>query len=178
MKIWKYKDLFSIVWENPLEEYKLARKFFKFPKLKFSFYKQNTTKDFTNSKLFSFRSCSMLWKSKYDNLEYDHNPYIEVVLFNKWKIVLDFLSPDNDLNCEPICYWEGILSFMNHRYYNKDFGYAIKEKNEVECLYKAYRENIWDGRYTIIPYMNNMGWHTLHSIIQKHCKDSIANTIR
>lgn len=180
MKIWKYKDLFSIVWENPLEEYNLARKFFKFPKLKLSFSKYIPFKNFSDPKLFSITSYSMLWKSKYDNLEYELNPYIEVVLFNRWKIVLDFLSPDNGLNCESICYWEGILSYMNHRYYNKDYGYAIKEKNEADCLYKAYRENIWNGndiRYTIMPYMKDIGWHTLQSTIQSHSKDSIANTI-
>lgn len=182
MKIWKYKNLFSIILENPLEEYKLARKFFKFPRLKLSFHKQIPTKNSLDSKVFSIKCCSMSWKSKYNNLEFEYNPYIKIVLFNRWYIVLDFLAPDDGPNSEPMCYWEGILSYMNHRYYNKDFGYTIKEKNEAECLYKAYKENIWNGhdrdnRYTIIPYMNNMGWHTLHSIIQSHSKDSFANTI-
>lgn len=179
MKKFEYKNWFSIVYEYPLEEWKLARKFFKHPKLKLSFYKNRMSlyKEYEEEKkaLIYFRCWSLSWKSKYDMLEYEHNPYMKLMLFNRWCIQLDFLAPGNDsAKCEPVCYWEGILSFMNHRYYNKDYGYKIKEEDEAECLYKSYIENVWTDvnnkteEYTIKPYLTNLGWHTLQSKIQSY----------
>lgn len=180
MKIFKFKNWFSIAVENPLEEWKLARKFFKFPKLSLCCYKHIPDEEEKRVAI-SFRCWSMSWKSKYGMLEYEHNPYACLKLFNRWCIQLDFLAPGNDITCEPICYWEGILTYMKYRYHNKDFGYAVKEESEAECLYHAYQENIWGRQastsYTIKPYLTNIGWHTLHSVMQAHSVDSAASTL-
>jgi len=165
MRNWKLFNLIKISVENPLKEWILCRKYFIMPKLKIGFAQRNWHEG-PLYKLLEVYSRSLFYKDKYGMLEYENDPYVEVTLLGFITIHLSISAPDALPEMEDICYWEGMLSYIQKR---------EKKVVEHDALYLAYKDNIWtrqDGpEFTIKPFLTNLGWHTLQSAIQKHAKD-------
>lgn len=149
-KIWAFFYYTSPIYIclNPFKVFNYwwkSRKYFKFPiiikyKLKrgdslpsSDYFYMNT--DVHNKWLhIDFRECG--WKSKYDEVRFEHVPYIIIVLFKKvW--VFGFEAPlyeqykyENEYywTRNNLLYWECILGYVLR--YNKD-------------LIKTYNDNIW-----------------------------------
>lgn len=173
MKDWKFLNLIKISIEDPLKEWKLCKKYFVHPKIRIGFANRNWH-DGPIYKLIEIYSRSMSYKDKYGMLEHENDPYVEVTLLGLITFHIAILAPSDGVTSEDICYWEGMLRYMQLR------NQSIQEE---DALYASYQDNIWNSTdnshdpYTIKPFLNNLGWHTLHSMIQKHDKDSVASVL-
>lgn len=172
MKNWNFLRLIKISVENPLKEWFQCKKYFIMPKLKLGFAQRNWHEG-PVYKLLEVYSRSLFYKDKFGMLEYENDPYVEITLLGCITIHLSISAPEK-VDSEDICYWEGILSYIQHR---------EQTITEQDSLYLAYKENIWSvpdnetKQYTIKPFLTNLGWHTLQSTIQKHSKDDLADAI-
>lgn len=166
-------NLIDISVENPFKEWKKCKKYFKFPRIKFKF---KNTSDHIYSSLIDVKAYSMFWKSKYDEWEFENEPYASITFFKKWSLIMDLKVPYKG-ECEDICYWEGMLKYIQM---------LGEGKSPQEALYISYKYNVWnkmnpDGTvkssYDIKPFLNNLGFHTLESMIAKHNSVSKHNSI-
>lgn len=163
---WKFYNLIKIDWDNPLEIWeKYGKKYFIRPKVKIDFGPRNYYSK-NPAKLLEIYSVGLGWKSKYDELEYESYPYIEVTLFKHITFHINFIAPDyNKKEMLDVCYWEGILSMMNNT--NSITG-ELKKPVE-DALYDSYVENQWVQNYTkeneytqtIQPFLKPLGKHIL-----------------
>ena len=96
---------FGLVFQNPLKTWWKDRKYFKFPKVRFSFG----------------RLCLYpTWKDKYNSPRHIRNPYICITLFRKYCFLIEFgmtyITIDGkEHDCE-MEYWEYMLDYV---YYSK-----------------------------------------------------------
>lgn len=161
---WKFYNLFKIDWENPLEIWeKYGRRFFIKPKMKFRFLKRKYH-GVDPMNILEIYGVGLGWKSKYGMLEYEEDPYIEIILFRYISLHIDFIAPKYDREAFDVCYWEGILSMMN----NVNSITGELKKPEEDALYDSYVENQWlnhynkeNGEYpvqkTIKPFLKPLG---------------------
>lgn len=145
MVYWKFYNLLKIDWEDPLEIWKkYGRKYFIRPKIKIGFAPRNYH-DENPAKLLEVYGVGLGWKTKYGELEYESDPYIEVTLAGCITFHVNFVAPDYDKKeMFDVCYWEGILSMMD----NVDAITNKPKKSEEDALYDAYTNNQWVQNYS------------------------------
>lgn len=140
MKTIKFKNWIYCYFTNPLQQYNLVKKYFK-PLTRQVQFGPVYSKNY--SKFIDFRVYDVTWKDKYDSPRHEYDPCISLVLFNKWKVFIDWKFIDfngEDHSCE---YWEAALSFL---YYKKDLYTAVKENTgwysynvDGEKVYNEYK---------------------------------------
>lgn len=101
------------------------------------------------------------WKTKYDDVAFEHNPGIILSLFfGLIELTWTLRAPGTDTLNEHI-YWESILGYQYA--YNKD-------------LYKTYTNNTWKSfnrngeheiKYTLAPYLTEEGTKILEKSLKK-----------
>lgn len=163
--------IFKIRWESPIGIWKkFGKPYFKFPKLSFRLYirEKYERKYFSPGMLLDIAGQDIEWKSKYGMLEYEQSPFVRVTLFTWIVIELGFVAPADNDKYDDICYWEGLLSMMSCT----DSSTSEWTIRKDDALLKAYKSNIWDDmegkRYTIEPYLTNLGWHILQSKLGRY----------
>lgn len=156
----------NIRWESPIGIWKkYGKPYFKFPKINLLFYirNKNEVKYYRPAIVFDVVAQDISWKSKYGNLEFEQSPFIRFSLFKRLVFQIDFVAPANNDKYDDICYWEGLLSMMSCTDSNTNEWKVKKD----DALLKTYKENIWtdygNAKYTIEPYLTNLGWHILQS---------------
>lgn len=125
-------------WENPMKTYNKVRKYFKRPKCTFLYFKlPKGYVSYTEAKILSVNASDMEWKSKYGTPRHEYNPYISIVLFNKFKFRWEFSYNELDT-----CTWETILDFLYFKPYKGDlvkavlnnvWNYAINDSRLITC---------------------------------------------
>ena len=113
---------FGLVFENPLKTWWKARKYFKFPKVRFSFgglWLYPTLNDLC-AKILDIWITDVSWKDKYNSPRHIRNPYICITLFRKYCFLIEFgmtyITVDGkEHDCE-MEYWEYMLDYV---YYSK-----------------------------------------------------------
>ena len=108
--------LISVYFKNPLKTWWKARKYFKCPKPKISFFchKQRV------AKLLDINVHDVFWKDKWDSPSYEVSPIIYLCLFNRIGFIISFQITGIDefgekINCD-MPYWEYLLDYL---YYSK-----------------------------------------------------------
>ena len=159
-KLWKffyYKSPIYIEFKifRPIREWWEVRKVFKRPhitkaKIEPSYYSM------CHNKLFHLSFNELGYKMKYDEPRFEWNPYIKLILFNKFKYVWVFTAPIYLDNMEDMIYWESILWYS----LTKD-------------LKKAYEMNIWSRSIDdkTNPYTNL-------DMLKPKFKEQLLNDIR
>lgn len=140
-----YKIPFSKGWNehhNPLYHWWKAKKYFKFPNIHFYsgkikwFFGFPIKKEYLN-RILDIRLSSLGYKTKWDEFRHEWDPYISIVLFRKWQLLLVFnwINDDENSNVRSMATWEALL---DHIYYNKSI---------TECI----NTHIWgyNGEITI-----------------------------
>lgn len=153
-------NMIKIRWESPIGIWKkFGKPYFKFPKLFFKLYirEKEDRKYFSPGIVLDIVGQDISYKSKYGVLEFEESPFIRITLFKRLVMQIDFVAPADNNLYDDICYWEGLLSMMaNDTLMTRD-----------NALLEAYNDNIWDdmegARYTMEPYLTNLGWHVLQS---------------
>lgn len=160
------KKLFDFRWESPIRTWKkYGKPYFKFPKLNFLFCIRNKSevKYYSPAMLVDVVAQDMCWKSKYGFLEFEQSPFIRFTIFKRIVFQIDFVAHADNAKYDDICYWEGLLTMMCCTDSNTDEWKVKKD----DALLKAYKDNIWNdmegAKYTIEPYLTNLGWHILQS---------------
>lgn len=116
--------LFSQLWNeyhNPIYYWWKAKKYFKFPSIRF--YKGKKTWFFGlpirneyYNRFIDIRFSGLGWKDKYDSPRLEWQPYISILFFRKYQLIWSFVY-------EPDHTWEAILDFL---YYSKSISKAIE----------------------------------------------------
>ena len=124
-KIWNWYHYDSPIFVNtlnvfkPLRSWWSARKYFRFPSIKFMYGKIDDCLSgsiFHSSnncaKWFDLRFCDVFWKWKYDDVRFEGEPCIKLDLFNKWKFLWIFECPNVSYNRNNYMYWESLLDYV------------------------------------------------------------------
>jgi hypothetical protein len=136
----KIKDLFKFpictrsnrrnfieLWiENPLHTWWKARKYFKFPSIRFSVFSNpiyNCPYARTDyiGKLLDINFHDIQWKDKFDSPRHEMNPHIWVCFFHKFgfsiNFVIEYLDELGNKQSGDTFYWEYLLDYL---YYSKN----------------------------------------------------------
>lgn len=158
--IWKLiKSGFNFEWNNPLKEWNYAKEWFLFPKVKVDIVKPWRKYSCHDAWLIDFISSNMGWKTKFGYFEFEHEPFIELTLLNRFTIRMTFECPINTEDTESLAYWEGILYIMGCY----DSNTNEKRYPDEEIIYKTYINNVFsnlkqDKEYDILPYLTHKGF--------------------
>ena len=114
LEIWnEYHNPFYIWWK--------CRKYFKFPSIKtyigkLTWFFGFPIRDEYLNKFVDFRISALGWKDKYDSPRHEWDPYISIVLFRKWQLLILFgyWGKTND-GVKDLATWEAMLDYL---YYN------------------------------------------------------------
>lgn len=116
---------------NPFYTWWQCRHYFKFPKVStyygeiIWFYGLPIRNDYYN-RFIDFRTSNVGWKTKYDSIRFEWNPYIAFTLLRKWQYIIIFSYGDNT-NWNNETTWESMLEYsvrntpLNKLYCNKDY---------------------------------------------------------
>lgn len=99
---------FDIYLENPLKTYNKIKTFFRpiKPKFYFSIGKSN------KAKILELNSFDLLWKDKYDSPRHEVNPRIDLSLFNRLHMRIEFGIGDG---LADMVYWEAALYWIHYK---------------------------------------------------------------
>ena len=130
---------FSFYWENPLKTYNKIKKYFKPLKLKFdiTFNKVGNV-----AKILDIKAYDLMWKDKWNSPRHEHNPVINISLFNCLHAQILFTLKADSMS--DMVYWEAALWWL---YYRKSLGKAIKNSTGWTSL------NVETGNYEPIPFV-------------------------
>ncbi len=132
--IYKANKYFGLVLENPFKTWWKARKYFKIPKTKISFFYKKHSEFIPApyvcvdriSKIIDINIHDIIWKDKWDSPRHEINPYIFVCLFRKFGFIIqpkiywynEFGEKnEEDSSYLDIVYWEYLLDYL---YYSKN----------------------------------------------------------
>ena len=131
-------NLINISIENPFIIWWKARRYFKFPKLRFyacrkGYMDMFPINDDLVAKWVDITFRELWWKDKWRSPRHEFNPIIKLVLFRRYETGVIFTNKVDDM-----IYWETILDYL---YYSKN-------------IYKSVNNNIWEDnkRSLINPY--------------------------
>lgn len=133
---------------NPLKVWCSVKDIFKFPKVNILWGSNVKTDNifinykYKHRKILSINCKDVGYKMKWDEPRHEHNPYICIDIFNKYRILIEFKSPSDLL--EDFMYWEIILEYL--LLYNKDL---IKTKENFG--WTKYVTDL-EGNRIAIPY--------------------------
>lgn len=130
---------FSFYWENPLKTYNKIKKYFKPLKKKISI---TFNKGRNKAKILDIKAYDLMWKDKWNSPRHEHNPVINISLFNRLHIQILYTLKSDSMN--DMVYWEAALWWL---YYRKSLGKAIKNSTGWTSL------NVDTGKYEPIPFM-------------------------
>lgn len=149
---------FNYMFENPFKIWgnKEIRQIFALPSIEFKIYNIIHERDFTNS-IFGLYTIALSWKTKYYELEYESDPFIQINLFGVC-FQLKFSCPYNDDFVITASYWESML-----QYYDKLC------KGKLPNLYLIIKQNTWTDCFTQKP--NNLLMALTNKGFQIYCRD-------
>jgi hypothetical protein len=131
-------NLIKISIENPLKTWWKARRYFKFPYMRFyackwGFGDMLPVNRNTLAKWVQITLRDVWWKDKWANPSHEYNPIIKVVFFRYFEMGVVFTNKVDDM-----IYWESMLDFL---YYSKN-------------IRKAVDNNVWHSeiRGILTPY--------------------------
>ena len=93
---------------KPLQTWWKARKYFKFPQIKFHTYKINHW--------FGFEWHDVWYKYKYDSVRHEFDPYIAITLFKRvfrWDFTMYAYLPGASRDNVSMEYWEYLLNYLD-----------------------------------------------------------------
>lgn len=110
-------NLFNIFIENPFKTWWKARKYFKIPKTKVTFY---FNKNLSTAKILDIVSSDLMWKDKWNSPRHEDNPHICICFFKKFgiQIIPRIYGTDEfgEKEEKDMHYWEYLLDYL---YYSK-----------------------------------------------------------
>ena len=122
-----WDSYFNIRIENPLKTWWKARKYFKFPKIKFKFYLVHKYGPYPYAtyhwigKILDISIIDVSWKDKYNSPRHEESPNIFICLFRKFALSIflynTYYNEFNEKVNGDLYYWEYLLSWL---YYTKD----------------------------------------------------------
>lgn len=114
----KDRQWFEWTYQNPLGTWWKARKYFKMPKPRVQFFKNNWYFH-PFGKVFTFWSSDVSWKWKYDEVRHELDPFIFICFFSKFGVYITFEVKYKDKNGKTrdagTFYWEYLLDFLYNR---------------------------------------------------------------
>lgn len=134
--IWKWYHYKSPIFINtlnifaPLQTWWKARKYFRFPSIKFRYGKAGevATSIWHGSNncanIFDLKFCDVFWKWKFDDSVFEAEPCINLILFNRWQFLWIFGCPKVSYNENNYMYWESLLDYVY------DYNDICKTKSE------------------------------------------------
>lgn len=142
----KFDRWISICIENPLKTWKLAKKYFKKPKIKIHFF-TNPIYDCpymslnSIAKIIDIEAFDVCWKDKYDSPRHERSPYIWVCFFKKFGFSISwhiYYQDEFDIKQDgDAFYWEFLLDYL---YYKKSLkNYPVWTSSSL--LYKYEDDN-------------------------------------
>lgn len=123
----KIEEWFNIWIENPFKTWWKARKYFKRPKIHFTFHLVHIYGPYPYAtyyrlgKILDISANDVMWKDKYDTPRHERSPYIFICLFRKFGLSIttriDYYNEFGEVERGDMYYWEYLLNYL---YYNKD----------------------------------------------------------
>lgn len=96
--------------ENPIKTWWKARKYFKFPSLFVNVGKNGYGLPCYNThRLIDIFILDVTYKWKYNDIRFEYNPQINILLFNKYQLFISCKIK------EPEIYWETLLTFLDRK---------------------------------------------------------------
>lgn len=140
---------FHAVWHfKPYQEWKLVKKYFPKPKIKLLtghiwFFGMPIRKDFGNPICY-IQWSNLGWKWKFEFVRHEWDPYIQIVFFRRWRLMLVWHYGDKINDTQDMCTWEAILET------------AYKKRNAKEAIQSNCWGDVNNKRDTVVP-INNLG---------------------
>lgn len=159
MSKWSYIELFNEYY-NPFYIWWKCRKWFNFPYIHFHHgsiiwtYGMPISNKYY-SKFIDFRMSSLGWKTKYDMVRHEWDPYIAITFFRKYQLVWTFnyvTKEDEDSWVRNLATWEAMLDMY---YHNRSIAYVVN-----------YHK--WGGNGEI-DILRNLTWTGYFKIYDKDC---------
>ena len=115
---------FNISISNPLKTWWQARKYFKFPKVKWYFYSNKYSYPFASKhwqgKILDIDIHDVYWKDKWNSPRHERNPLIYICLFGKYTMCIrftaEYINEFGEMKDHGMEYWEYLLDYL---YYSK-----------------------------------------------------------
>lgn len=111
-------------WHFPYYHWWKARKIFKRPKAHFTFSKKKIwfygmpiCESYYN-RVIDIRMSALGWKTKWSSYRHEWDPYISIILFNKYHFLWIFNwadSTNRDTRTSSMATWEAILDYLYHK---------------------------------------------------------------
>lgn len=141
---------FYIFISNPFKTWWRARKYFKRPKIKFSFALLPFREYY--GKVLNLTIRDLMWKDKFDSPRHEINPYIRISLFNRFAVYIgthvDYVDEFGIKRNGDNQYWEYMLSYL---YYTK----SLKLEPSPWVYYsKIFKDE--DSEEVKIPIMTHL----------------------
>ena len=133
---------------NPLKTWSSVKEVFKFPKVNILCGSNVKTGNilidykYPHRKILNINCQDIGYKMKWDDPRHEHNPYICIDIFNKFRFIIEFKSPTDLM--DDFMYWEIILEYI--LLYNKNI--KITQESFGWCKYIIDNE----GNRIAIPY--------------------------
>lgn len=152
--IWNWYNFKSPIFINtlnifkPLRTWWKARKYFRFPSIKFRYGKAGEVassiwhSSMNCAEWFELKFCDVFWKRKYDNIVFEGEPCVNLILFNKWHLLWTFECPKVSYNESNYMYWEAMLDYVY------DYHDICKIKSEFGWVSYITDENGNDDKVT------------------------------
>lgn len=150
-------------YHNPFYHWWKVRKYFKRPKVHFSFVKDFWTfglpirRDYYN-KIIDIRLYALGWKDKFNEPRHEWDPMICITFFRTWHLLWIFnwvVKEENNSFTRSMATWEAILDYS---YYDKTISQAIDD--HVWGYTNKEKEN---DSITIIPNITKKGMQEYES---------------
>lgn len=150
MKQWIQKIYNTIdkwrAYHSPYYYWLKLRKYFKRPNISFYCGKIHRFTGFPISdkylnSLIDIRVCSLGWKTKWNSVRFEWDPYISIVFFKKYQLVWKFFYKNSDEQyTKNLATWEAMLDMI---YYNK-------------TIVQVFNEHQWKGKDILITIKDNL----------------------
>ena len=159
----KIKHWVSVHLCNPLKTWKKAKKYFKKPKVKISFFSNPVFNCpfiwLENiSKILDIESNDVMWKEKYDSPRHERSPYIWVCFFKRFGFSINWhIYYKNEFGEDEngdMFYWEYLLSFTHFNKPLTEYQYWVgnsKLYEEIVCYGDKPEDDVKKPRSMVIP---------------------------
>lgn len=180
----KFNKWINLCLENPLKTWKLAKKYFKKPKVSIHFFSNiiyNCPYESLNhtAKLLDIISSDVSWKEKYGTPRHEMSPYIWICFFRRFGFSINwhihYYDEFGKKQSGDMYYWEYLLDYV---YFRKNLTH-LSSWTSISLLYtklitfgKKQEEDIYEPIDTVIPIaamsLNEDGIEELKRIIDEN----------
>lgn len=171
----------SIFIENPLKTWWKARRYFKRPKCKISFFTNPIYNcpyiNLSNiANIIDIMSCDVMWKDKYNSPRHEVSPYIYVCLFKRFGFSLNwhiyYRDEFDKKQVGDTYYWEYLLDYLYYRKSLKEYSVWTSLSllyKEIDSYASEGKEETYNPITTVIPVvsmsLNKEGIEELKTLI-------------